>query len=57
MNEDDAVSRYSMNAWGGVDIQQYSLLTSAVNAGGWSALCPGSLTLRVRAPRKHSKGG
>jgi len=57
IHEDVAVSMLAMNAQRGVDIEQYSLLTSALNGGGWSALYPGLLALRERVPRKNSTGG
>lgn len=34
IREDDAVSMLAMNAQRGVDIEQYSLLNSALNGGG-----------------------
>jgi hypothetical protein len=34
IHKDDVVSVHDMTAYGGVEVQQYSLLTSALNGGG-----------------------
>jgi len=33
-----------MNMFGGVEVEHHAFLTSALDGGGWSALCPGLLT-------------
>lgn len=55
--KDEVVSVHAMNARDGLEVQQYSLLTSALNGGGWSASRPGRFTLRKSVPSNHSKEG
>jgi hypothetical protein len=42
-----------MKAHGGVDVQKYIFMTSAVVGGEWSASCPCRFTLEERAPDTH----
>jgi hypothetical protein len=46
-----------MKAYGGVDVQIHTFLTSALDGGEWSASRPCRFTTRERAPGTHWIGG
>jgi hypothetical protein len=46
-----------MKAYGGVDVQIYVFLTSALVGGEWPASRPSRFTLRGKAPGTHWTGG
>jgi hypothetical protein len=46
-----------MKAYGGVDVQIYVFLTSALVGGEWSASRPGRYTLGEKAPSTRWIGG
>jgi hypothetical protein len=46
-----------MKAYGGVEVQNYNVLTSALAGGEWSASRPGRFIQEERAPSTHWLGG
>jgi hypothetical protein len=46
-----------MKAYGGVDVQIHTFLTSALVGGEWSPSRPGRFAPWERAPRTHWTGG